>query len=137
MNIIPGHGLLLKIPFADGAPCINNRPFLVINTNIEKKSIELLNVSSIRGKEHKILFDSNEVIYNYKPPFKFPSFVKLDALYTIEYFPELESKITHNGDTIHPDEFRRIIDRFYAYRFTNDILTASYNQDDIKSLNFT
>lgn len=135
MNIIPGHGLLLKLPFADGAPCSKNRTFLVIDVDSQTNKISLLNVSSIVGKAHKILFNSNVVLNNYKPPFMMPSFVKLDALYEIDYFSELDNRILHNGIPYDGNELIRIVDKFNIYRIENNITIVNYDQSQVKTVN--
>jgi hypothetical protein len=135
MNISVGQGLLLKLPFADGAPCNSKRTFLVIDVDYSLQKISLLNISSSRGKEHKLLFDSNKKINNYKPPFLMPSFVKLDALYQIDYFTELESRILHNGDKLNTIDLTSIIDKFAAYRIEQTLLSANYSIEDVKTQN--
>lgn len=135
MNIVPGHGILLKLPFADGAPCKKNRTFLVINVETSSQKIRLLNVSSIAGKAHKLLFESNEKLYKYKPPFNLPSFVKLDALYEIDYFPELESRILHNKAPYDAQELNKIIDKFNVFKIGETFLSASYSQSQVKTAN--
>jgi hypothetical protein len=75
VNIQPGNGLYLKLPhFADGGGGYK-RPFLVVNIEKSKRRIFLLNISSVNGKEHKLIRDSNELLLQYNPPFRVPSFI--------------------------------------------------------------
>jgi hypothetical protein len=135
MNIVAGHGLLLKLPFADGGPCSYDRTFLVINVDTISNKIRLLNVSSIKGKAHKLLYPSNIPLRKYKPPFKFSSFVKLDALYEIDYFSELDTRILHNRMPYDSNELHNIINKFNAYRISNNVSVVSYNQIQVRTVN--
>lgn len=74
-NFVEGQGILGKIRFVDGELPEYNRTYLIINVTSEY--IEVLNVSSIRGKERKLAFSTNERLRSFKPPFLKPSFVKL------------------------------------------------------------
>ena len=82
MNFIEGQGVLGKIRFADGQFPAYDRTYLVITVN--EDYIEVLNVSSIRGKERKLAFPTNERLLSFSPPFKLPSFVKLESLTRVE-----------------------------------------------------
>lgn len=135
MNIVSGHGLLLKLDFADGAPCRCKRTFLVINVDQNTNRLELLNVSSIEGKEHKLLFETNERLNNHKPPFNLPSFVKMDALYEVDYFPELEKRILHNRQPYNTQELNRIVDKFNAIKLSQKFSSASYTINQVKTAN--
>lgn len=78
MNFMEGHGVHGKIRFIDGEAPVYDRTYLVVTVSVEY--IEVLNVSSIKGKERKLAFPTNERLKNYNPPFIKPSFVKLDSL---------------------------------------------------------
>lgn len=78
MEYVEGQGLLGRIRFRDGAMPEYDRPYLVFN--VSDTYIEVLNVSSIRGKEKKLLYPTNFALVHYNPPFLKPSFVKLDSL---------------------------------------------------------
>lgn len=125
MAIIAGQGLLLRLPFADGGEANYPRTFLV--TQLEGNAVCLLNVSSVSGKERKLLFPSNKNINYYHPPFMRPSFVKLDALYILEYFQLLDTKVLANGETIDPIELTNLVTAFNTYRTTRNIHTANYD----------
>lgn len=56
----------------------------VLVVTARRDYIEVLNVSSIRGKERKLAFPTNERLRIYNPPFVMPSFVKLDSLTRVE-----------------------------------------------------
>ena len=76
-----GQGILGKIPFKDGQYPRYARTYLVVKVTTTHLSV--LNVSSVVGKEHKLLFSTNRQIVKYNPPFSKGSFVKLDSLVTI------------------------------------------------------
>lgn len=82
MNFQIGQAVCGKIRFKDGAMPEYDRTYLVVNVGQDKgiDYIEVLNVSSIKGKERKLLYSTNEKINHHWPPFKKPSFVKLDSL---------------------------------------------------------
>lgn len=129
MPIMAGHGLLIKAFFADGKECSGPRTFLAIECASDR--IKALNVSSTKGKEHKLAMKSNELIqFNY-PPFDQPSFIKLDALYEFENFNELELLVLCNSRTIVPMQLNRIITQFDTYRSEGnhiDIVSVSREQ---------
>ncbi|MEK4302383.1 hypothetical protein MKY30_23785 [Oceanobacillus sp. FSL W8-0428] len=131
--IIAGHVLALKLPFANGAPCNSKRPFLVINKN--NNTLDLLNISSTRGKEKKLLYKSNEKIRKFFPPLDQPSFVKLDELYTIDEFHELHKSIYKNRDPIDTNEYDRILEKFSIYKATNSVLSVKYIEQKVKEEN--
>lgn len=114
-----GNGLLLKIDFADGGVCEIDRTFLVIH--VDKNTIHLLNVSSVKGKERKLGFASNKIIKRYIPPFKKPSFIKKDALYILPNDKWVEDKILCSNRCINPLELKEIIDEYEIYRENNEV----------------
>jgi hypothetical protein len=116
MIIIPRNGISLIIPaFADGTRSYA-RPLLVIETNSELNTISLLNVSSIEGKKpSKLLIPSNKELQYYNPPFNRASFVKLDELYIIDYFDDLNKLIFQSG-LLDNNEFIRITNLFNEYK---------------------
>lgn len=84
MSFVVGQGILGKIRFKDGAFPAYDRTYLIVTA--ETNYIEVLNVSSIKGKERKLAFPTNERLRLYNPPFVMPSFVKLDSLTSIDVF---------------------------------------------------
>ena len=78
MGFVAGQGVLGRIRFVDGTIPAYDRTYLVVN--VEADYIEVLNVSSIRGKEKKLMYPTNKALQKYNPPFRKPSFVKLDSL---------------------------------------------------------
>lgn len=128
-----GQGIFLKLNYADGGRANKQRPFLIIN--ISKDIIYMLNISSVRGKAYKVGFKSNHNIKRYKPPFIYPSFVKLDALYRVENSNILNDFILDEGRAIHPTELSEIILCFNEYKSENDINRCYHSLEDILELN--
>lgn len=94
MGFIVGQGILGRIPFKDGEIPAYDRTYLIVT--VETDYIEVLKVSSIRGKERKLAFRTNEPLRIYCPPFVKPSFVKLDSLTRVPS-SEWENLILLNG----------------------------------------
>jgi hypothetical protein len=93
-----GQGLFGKIKFVDGNVPVYDRTYLVVDVTSEK--VGTLNISSIAGKEHKLLFQNNKEIKNHYPPFLKRSFVKLDSLIYIPIIDAQKMYILSNGQTL-------------------------------------
>lgn len=106
MSFVVGQGVLGKIRFVDGEIPAYDRTYLVITA--EPDYIEVLNVSSIRGKERKLAFPTNERLRSYNPPFVMPSFVKLDSLTRIESADWGNLQVLNSGRTLDGNELARI-----------------------------
>ena len=106
MNFVEGQGVLGRIKFVDGQIPSYDRTYLIIY--VDKDYIEVLNVSSIRGKERKLAFPTNKRLNNYNPPFLIPSFVKLDSLTKVRKNEWNKLQILCNGNTIDINELSRI-----------------------------
>lgn len=106
MNFIEGQGILGKVRFVDGEMPQYDRTYLVVN--VDTDYIEVVNVSSIRGKERKLAFSTNERLRVYNPPFVKPSFVKLDSLTKIDRTDWGNIHLLSNGRTLDAGELTRI-----------------------------
>lgn len=106
MRFIEGQGVLGKIRFLDGEFPAYDRTYLVIT--VKADYIEVLNVSSIRGKERKLAFSTNERLKLYNPPFLVPSFVKLDSLTRVNSSDWESLRILNSGNTLDGAELARI-----------------------------
>ena len=97
-------------PILDGNVISDKRRYmLVIDIQKENNIIKMLNVSSIKDRKANLWYDYNMEIENYYPLSK-PSFVKLNTIYEINYFKELEQYISKNGIKLNSNEFYKIID---------------------------
>lgn len=106
MNFIPGQGVLGRIAFRDGATPEYDRTYLVVSVSTEH--IEVLNVSSVRGKERKLAFPTNERLRVFCPPFLKPSFVKLDSLTRVDAAEWGALKLLYGGQPLDGSELARI-----------------------------
>lgn len=106
MNYIEGHGVLGRVQFRDGTMPGYDRTYLVVSVTGEY--IEVLNVSSIKGKERKLAFTTNERLRVFNPPFLKPSFVKLDSLTRVQKADWANLQILNGGRTLDSNELARI-----------------------------
>jgi hypothetical protein len=133
MSIVAGQALLFQAFFANGVECSYKRPFLVIeNTG---SVLRMLNVSSVKNKAHKLVMPSNKRIYPFKPPFSNSSFVKLDELYEMEYFLELDNAILASGQTLNSTVLQNIQSSFYTYSTTNRVENVNFSKEEILARN--
>ncbi|MGB7366512.1 hypothetical protein [Carnobacterium jeotgali] len=77
-----------KLPFEDGSTNSYKRFFLVYETTDEY--LVCLNISGIHRKEHKLLRTSNKELINAIPPMRIRSMIKLDTLYQLDSFENIE-----------------------------------------------
>lgn len=106
MSFTVGQGILGRIRFVDGEFPAYDRTYLVVTA--EPDYIEVLNVSSIRGKERKLAFPMNERLRSYNPPFVMPSFVKLDSLTRVDSADWGNLQVLNSGRTLDGTELARI-----------------------------
>ena len=106
MNFIEGHGVLGRIRFTDGTMPAYDRTYLVVA--VFDEYIQVLNVSSVKGKERKLAFSTNERLLKFRPPFRVASFVKLDSLTDVPKSEWGNLHILDNGQPLDAAELRRI-----------------------------
>lgn len=94
---------------------LKRRYMLIIDNDIEKNIIKLLNISKIKGKERKMVYDSNLPMKEDYYPFTQPSFVKLKTTYEIENFGELSNYISYKGEKVTKQQFEAIIQEKQKY----------------------
>lgn len=128
-----GHGVWIKLDFADGGKCTYERPFLVVNKTGDK--LHLINVSSLKNKERKLGMNSNKRIVRFRPPFITESFVKLDSVYIVPDNEFIDSKILCNKRKIHPAELKGIREKFNEYRLNNKVKIKEYILKEIEEMN--
>lgn len=94
-------------PKLDGNITSDKRRYMLIAK--DNKKIEMINISKMDDKSVKqLLKDYNIIIKNYYP-FRLPSFAKVNTVYTIDYFPELEDFISFGGEKLNEKDFNNII----------------------------
>lgn len=98
-----------RIRFVDGKFPAYDRLYLVVG--VYDGYIEILNVSSVDGKEWKLVFPANMEIKNYDPPFPKRTFVKLDSLQKVAVDELGNVRLSRNGAILDEAELREIIKR--------------------------
>lgn len=94
-------------PKLDGNITSDKRRYMLIAKDNKKN--EMINISKMDDKSVKqLLKDYNITLKNYYP-FKLPSFAKVNTVYTIDYFPELEDFISFGGEKLNERDFNNII----------------------------
>ena len=106
MSFKPGQGVLGRITFKDGEVPTYDRTYLIVSVGTDY--IEVINVSSVRGKERKLAFKTNERLKTHWPPFKMDSFVKLDSLTRIPSSEWGGLRTLCNGQRLDGNELSRI-----------------------------
>jgi hypothetical protein len=109
MPFLVGQGLYGKIKFADGALPAYDRMYLIVSVTSDE--IGTINVSSLAGKEYKLLrFPHNKEIVRHNPPFPKRSFAKLDSLTHIPISDAQKMRVLAHGQTLDSTELRSILD---------------------------
>ena len=103
-----GQGVLGKITFLNGSEPKSNRPYLVIETTSE--GCYVVDVSSTKGKERKLLMDTNHHLEQYDPPFILDSFVKLDSKKFISNEEISKLRILKGGACLNQKDLEVILD---------------------------
>ncbi len=134
MKIEEGHILNFVPPQLDGDSFNNKKRYmLVLESDFESNTLRMINVSSIKGKEHKLLYDSNLEIKNYFP-LPVPTFAKIDTIYMIDNFENLQNFISFNGLKLDAGELENIKLERYKYirraKQTNVINYTKQNFDE-------
>lgn len=101
MNFIP--------PKLSGDTFEEKRRYMIVSKNEDNKTIEMINISKISGKNVRNLIKDYNVKFNEHYPLKLPSFAKANTLYKMEYFKELENYISFNGDKLNAKDFNNIL----------------------------
>lgn len=101
-----GQILNFNPPKLDGNVVSDKRRYMVITNDNEK--LEMINISSLKGKERKLMFSGNVKLYN-REPFLAPSFARVDTVYKTEYFPKLEEFISFGGEKLNKEDFNNIL----------------------------
>ena len=107
---------------------------LVVENNPNDNVIKMINVSSLRGKERNLLYDSNIEINNYLP-LPVPSFAKVGTLYIIDYFEELENYRAFSGKILNEIQFKYLNDYRLKYMKNKEIEIIQYTEEEFKQCN--
>lgn len=120
----------MKLPFADGEYPKKPRPYLVIGSSIE--NLYLLNVSSVQSKVWKLSMPSNKNIDRYNPPFKKPSFAKMDYVYQIPYQDYVYKYLLNNGKKLHNETLDDLLECLTSFKGKK---IHKINKEQISQLN--
>lgn len=101
-----GQAFCGRIRFVDGEFPKYDRLYLVVG--VDNGYIDILNVSSVIGKEWKLAIPSNMEIINYDPPFPQRTFVKLDSLQRVSINSLGNVNFSRHGATLNLSELEKI-----------------------------
>ncbi len=130
-------GNLLKFipPLLSGGEVGNKaRYMLVVEYNKNDNIVKMINVSSLKGKEHNLLYSSNIEINNYSP-LPVPSFAKVSTLYIADYFEELEKYISFGGQTLSEVQFKYINEYRLNHMKSKEVEIIQYTKKEFKKFN--
>ncbi|BDR59493.1 hypothetical protein [Xylocopilactobacillus apicola] len=96
-----------KTCFADGSMPAYIRPYLIVE--VLEKGVYVLNVSSSKGKENKLIYKSNYFLKNNYPPFPKSSFVKLDSRKFISNEELKDFNLMCRGDKLNSKDLNFIL----------------------------
>lgn len=106
MTYTEGQAIFGRITYSDGSMPEYNRPYLIVA--VEKNSVDVVSVSSTKGKEWKLMFADNSVIHDYNPPFYKSSFVKLNSVSKIPKSQLKNFFLMDEGKSLSRSEMKRI-----------------------------
>lgn len=110
------------------------RYMLIVEYNKKDNVVKMINVSSLKGKEHNLLYSSNIEINSYSP-LPVPSFAKVNTLYIIDYFKDLEKYIAFKGQVLGEIQFKYIDNYRLRYMQEKEIEIIQYTEEEFKQLN--
>lgn len=119
MNLSVGQGILGRYRFRDGTMPTKDRTYLVVK--ISSTHVGLLNISSSAGKEEKLQRASNEPLLKYEPPFKKPSFAKLDSYVEIpiQYMQQDmisgRTFVLHRGEVLDSTDLNNLLTKMQEF----------------------
>ena len=137
-----GQVLSLKIRFNNsGTVASNAHPVLVVDVDKERNIIEIAHIDSItEEKKWKALLKSNVTIKKHNPTetvIDKDSFVQIDNVIQLEYFPELVKK-RRQEDKLSEEKFNKVITRYLEYKeneWIEDDKKVFMTKDEIILLN--
>ena len=116
---------------AGGDEGTKKRYMLVIENDTQENSIKMINVSSLKGKEHNLL---NINIKNFKP-LPVPSFAKLNTTYEVDNFKDLDNYKAFNNAKLTEIQMQEIENKRIQYMKDNNIDTIQYTAEEFKRYN--
>lgn len=123
-------------PKLDGNSIDEKRRYMIVAKNDSNRTIEMINISKISGKNSMNLIKDYNVILNDYCPLRLPSFAKTNTLYKIEYFEELENYICFNGRKLNDRDFLNIIAERQKYvKRTNKNNIINFSKEEFLQIN--
>lgn len=128
LNFIP--------PKLEGNSIDEKRRYMIVAKNDSNRTIEMINISKISGKNSmNLIKDYNDILNDYCP-LRLPSFAKTNTLYKIEYFEELENYICFNGRKLNDRDFLNIIAERQKYvKKTNKNNIINFSKEEFLLIN--
>lgn len=131
-----GQFLYFIPPKLDGNSIDEKRRYMIVAKNDSNRTIEMINISKISGKNSMNLIKDYNVILNDYCPLRLPSFAKTNTLYKIEYFEELENYICFNGRKLNDRDFLNIIAERQKYvKRTNKNNIINFSKEEFLLIN--
>jgi len=116
LNFKIGQGVLAKIKYKDGFGTPKNRPYLIVGIDYEGCKIKILNVSTVQGKETKLVrYKTNIKLIKYNPPFIRESFVKIDSSQNVDFGQAEKFRLLCDGKVLAKSELDEILLRLDQY----------------------
>lgn len=110
------------------------RYMLIVEYDKKNNAVKMINVSSLKGKEHNLLYSSNIEINNYHP-LPVPSFAKVNTLYIIDYFRDLEKYISFKGQALGDIQFKYVDNYRLNYMKDKEIEIIQYTEEEFRKIN--
>ena len=136
-----GQILSLRIRFNNSGDISKSKhPYLVIDINEKFNFIEIAQLDSLEGKEHKALFKGNKVIFCTEPDetvIDKDSYIQMDNTFRIENFSGL-SAFRRQNDKLSKLKLASVLNAYKNYHDKNEISENKIvymDQAEIMSLN--
>jgi len=131
-----GQFLNFILPKLESNSIDEKRRYMIVAKNDSNRTIEMINISKISGKNSMNLIKDYNVILNDYCPLRLPSFAKTNTLYKIEYFEELENYICFNGRKLNDRDFLNIIAERQKYvKRTNKNNIINFSKEEFLLIN--
>ena len=129
-----GQFLNFILPKLESNSIDEKRRYMIVAKNDSNRTIEMINISKISGKNSMNLIKDYNVILNDYCPLRLPSFA--NTLYKIEYFEELENYICFNGRKLNDRDFLNIIAERQKYvKRTNKNNIINFSKEEFLLIN--
>ena len=135
-----GQILSLKIRFNNKGDFSTIRhPYLIVDIDFEFNTVEIAQIDSLKGKEHKAAMKSNKVIFCDNPHetvIDKDSYVQLDNAFKLELYDEL-LKYRRQTDKLSAEKLNGVLKAYKKYHANHEIdenKQVYMSRDEIESL---